>query len=70
MSGNRWAYKALNWDPVTKPTTPGRKQARPKKRWNTDICKFLLEQGLEIEGNSWQSLAKNPETWNALENDF
>ena len=42
QSKNRWSYIITTWDPAAdNQRRTGRKQARPKKRWDDDIQEFL-----------------------------
>ena len=67
LAPDRWARKAMLWQPETLAHAKGRSQAHPRKRWTDDIVKFLQSQGTDVTLDSWHRHTTN---WNILENKF
>ena len=67
----RWTKRAAAWDPkllFDGRCRASRAQARPKKRWEDDIKKFL--QAKETSGSSWREAAKDGKWWKMHEEDL
>ena len=60
---NKWSNVATIWQPLLHSSCPrARKQARPKKRWETEVEEFLKEKFLD-EGRQWKDLLKDTNWW-------
>ena len=66
MDYERWARSALEWRPEFK-LDIGRRQARPRKRWDDDISAFLKNRNLHED---WKTYAKDENLWFNLESEF
>ena len=67
LSPDRWANKAMLWQPETSAHAMGRSQAHPRKRWADDIVKFLHTQGTDAALDAWH---RHTTDWNTLEKKF
>ena len=66
----KWSRVATVWNPFLHSSYPrGRKQARPKKRWEEDIQAFIRKDAPE-ERRHWHELAKDVKWWSDMEKYF
>jgi len=64
----KWSSVATVWDPLLHASGPrGRRQARPKKRWEQDIIIYLEHVHQKAE---WKEVAKNSQWWKSHLEDF
>ena len=62
---DKWSTKATVWQPLLHSSAPrGRRQARPKKRWEQDFVDYLAEVHPQLDKH-WHDLAKDTEWWHA-----
>ena len=60
---DKWSVRATLWQPLLHSSAPrGRKQARPKKRWEQDFVDYLKNAWPENDRN-WHELARDEEWW-------
>ena len=64
---DRWARKAMVWQPETLAHAKGRSQAHPRKRWADDIVRFLHSREIDATLNSWH---QHTADWHILEKTF
>ena len=71
MPGNdKWSAVATLWQPLIHSSCPrGRKQARPKKRWEEDIVDYLGKAYPE-DGRPWHKVARDIEWWLSKTDEF
>ena len=68
---DKWTKLATQWQPWLHTTRPaGRRQARPKRRWEQDFIDFLSSRGVMEVGQTWRELACNAEAWRSFEDEF
>ena len=69
----RWSLRVLDWTPEggrrQGGTGRGRKQARPRKRWEDDLQKHVDRYG-GAEGVHWRLLTANRSGWKEMEDDY
>ncbi len=59
----KWSTRATLWQPLLHSCCPrGRKQARPKKRWEHDLADYV-EKRFPQDGKCWQELARDRDWW-------
>jgi hypothetical protein len=63
QADNRWAHKALIWEPAEGRRSVG----RPKKRWEEALKEFFRKLQCDIP---WPILAQCRETWKSYEDAF
>ena len=70
-AGNsKWSAVASAWQPLTHSCTPcGRRQARPRRRWDQDYVDFLHSIDSDA-ATHWREIARNTEQWLLLQDDF
>ena len=65
----KWTKIATLWQPVLHSSRPaGRRQARPRRRWDQDFVDFFANRG-GTETN-WKIMAQNPRDWENLVDEF
>ena len=65
---HKWSQKVLKWSPLLHGRRGvHRAQARPLKRWDTDLKDFLADQAV---GGTWQDLAQDTAKWAECESSF
>ena len=62
-NNNKWSAVATKWQPLIHSSCPcGRRQARPKKRWEQDFIEFLRATQ-PAETKNWHELACDKDYW-------
>ena len=60
---HKWSSSATLWQPLTHSSVEcGRKQARPKKRWEQDFIDYM-EACPQQQGKHWHDLANDKHWW-------
>jgi hypothetical protein len=60
---DKWSSTATLWQPLVHSSSRlGRRQARPKRRWEKDFVEYIA-CAMPQNGKRWQELAKDTETW-------
>ena len=60
---DKWSVRATLWQPLVHSNAPrGRRQARPKKRWEQDFVDYI-KNVLPETSKSWHDLARDQEWW-------
>ena len=69
--GNRkWSAVATAWQPMIHSSAPcGRRQARPRKRWDQDYTDYIRAAAPDGDAH-WRDMAKNTQEWLSLQEDF
>ena len=58
---DKWSSTATLWRPsVHSSSRLGRRQARPKRRWDQNFVEYIASA---MPDNHWQEFAKDPKTW-------
>jgi len=61
----RWSTVATKWQPLIHSSSVcGRRQARPRKRWDQDFVEYLTAVWPDV-GSTWQQLACDTEWWDS-----
>ena len=69
-TNNKWSAVATEWQPLIHSRyLCGRRQARPKRRWEQDFLDYLGDS-ISGETTHWIELARNPEWWLAHTEKF
>ena len=59
----KWSIASTLWQPLLHSRTQqGRKQARPRKRWEQDFVDYISQIKPDFKG-SWHELARDSEWW-------
>ena len=67
---DKWSSRATLWQPLLHSSSAqGRKQARPKKRWEQEFADYV-EKIFPETGKRWQDLAKDSKWWLAEADKF
>ena len=67
---SKWSAKATLWQPeLHSSALRGRRQARPKKRWEQDFVDYIRNILPEAD-STWQDLAKDRQWWLAETEKF
>ena len=67
---DKWSNVATAWQPLVHSSRPcGRRQARPRERWEQDFVDYISEK-CPGEHRSWQELAKDTVWWMAHAEHF
>ena len=62
-SNRKWSAVATRWQPLLHSKCQcGRRQARPKKRWDQDFVEYL-ERALPGDARPWHELARDAQWW-------
>ena len=65
----KWTRTATMWQPMLHSSRrAGRRQARPRRRWEQDFVDFFANRG--DEDVDWRSIPQNPEEWEDLVDEF
>ena len=66
----KWSAIATLWQPLLHSSVPrGRRQARPKKRWEQDLVDYVAKARPQPD-KSWQDLARDSDWWEAEADRF
>ena len=65
-----WSSVATQWQPLLHSRTVcGRRQARPKKRWDQDIMEYIAALTIQTD-TGWLELARDKDWWQMHTNSF